>query len=156
MGIACAPAAGYEVDFDDAAYTTTQAVVQAATYGHCSIGEAACELNKRLEAATTAVAVDKIKGAIDSLKMAGDCVASHSTYSIVSPVLGLVRQRDSVRRAQMAHDVMLVSVCVMSGGLGAAESALNLLVQAKLHIDLDTQGLGSVSHHGPPNADESS
>ena len=33
-------------------------------------------LNKRLEAATTAVAVDKIKGAIDSLKMAGDCVAS--------------------------------------------------------------------------------
>ena len=76
VGIACAPAAGYEVDFDDAAYTTTQAVVQAATYGHCSIGEAACELNKRLEAATTAVAVDKIKGAIDSLKMAGDCVAS--------------------------------------------------------------------------------
>ena len=36
----------------------------------------------------------------------------------------------------MAHDVMLVSVCIMSGGLGAAESALNLSVQAKLHIDL--------------------
>ena len=44
----------------------------------------------------------------------------------------------------MAHDVMLVSVCIMSGGLGAAESALNLSVQAKLHIDLHTQGLGSV------------
>ena len=42
----------------------------------------------------------------------------------------------------MAHDVMLVSVCVMSGGLGAAESALNLLVQAKLHIDLDPALMG--------------
>ena len=52
-------------------------------------------------------------------------------------MLGLVRLCDSVRRAQMAHDVMLVSVCVRSGGLGAAELALNLLVQAKLHIDLD-------------------
>ena len=51
-------------------------------------------------------------------------------------MLGLVRLRGSVRRAQMAHDVMLVSVCIMSGGLGAAESALNLSVQAKLHIDL--------------------
>ena len=59
-------------------------------------------------------------------------------------MLGLVRLRGSVRRAQMAHDVMLVSVCIMSGGLGAAESALNLSVQAKLHIDLHTQGLGLV------------
>ena len=33
----------------------------------------------------------------------------------------------------MAHDVMLVSVGVMSGGLGAAESALNLSVQAKMN-----------------------
>ena len=36
----------------------------------------------------------------------------------------------------MAQDVMLVSVCVILGGLVAAESALNLSVQAKLHIDL--------------------
>ena len=37
----------------------------------------------------------------------------------------------------MAHDVtVLVSVCVILGGLVAAESALILSVQAKLHIDL--------------------
>ena len=47
----------------------------------------------------------------------------------------------------MAHDVMLVSVCIMSGGLGAAESALNLSVQAKLHIDLQVFEPSRLSAH---------
>ena len=36
----------------------------------------------------------------------------------------------------MAHDAMLLSVCVMSSGLVVAESAVNLSVQAKMNNDL--------------------
>ena len=83
VAVACAPKVGHTVDFDSTTYTSTQAVVQAATYGHCSVAEAACELAKRLEAAETGVAVDKIKGAIDSLKIAGEGVAS-STQGVLA------------------------------------------------------------------------
>ena len=52
-------------------------------------------------------------------------------------MLGLVRLRDSVRRAQMAHDVMLVSVCVVSGGLGEVRSR---------RVGRESIGSGQVAH----------
>ena len=76
VAVACSPRAGKDIDFDSETYSTSQAVVQAATYGHCSVAEAACELAKRLDGAETQLAADKIKGAMDSLKIAGEGVAS--------------------------------------------------------------------------------
>ena len=76
VAVACAPRAGGDIDFNSKTYATSQAVVQAATYGHCSVAEAACELAKRLDGADTQLAADKIKGAMDSLKIAGEGVAS--------------------------------------------------------------------------------
>ena len=72
VGIACAPAVGTAVDLSDAAYATSQSVVQAAAYGHCSVAEATSELATRLEAATDALTAQKIKGAMDGLKIVTD------------------------------------------------------------------------------------
>ena len=75
VGIACAPTGGQEIDFTTAAYATSQSVVQAAMYGHCSVCESAGELARRLDDADTELAASKIRGAMDSLKIVGDTVA---------------------------------------------------------------------------------
>jgi len=69
MGIACAPCQGAQVDLKSAAYAQANAVVKAAVYGHASFAEASAELAERLDAATTQLDVDKIRGAMDSLKL---------------------------------------------------------------------------------------
>jgi hypothetical protein len=78
VGIACAPAVGQEINFDADSYSSSQSVVQAALYGHCSVSEASTILCARLEAAESEVDVNKIKGAIDSLKIVGDRVVASS------------------------------------------------------------------------------
>ena len=72
VGLACAPALGVEIDFALPEYRSSQAIVQAASYGHCSAAEAACVLAERLEAAVDTLASEKIKGAMDSLKIVSD------------------------------------------------------------------------------------
>ena len=69
VGIACAPAPGTEIDFTDAAYTTARAVFRAACLGHCTTAEASQILQHRLEEASEAIDVDKIRGALESLKI---------------------------------------------------------------------------------------
>ena len=68
----------------DAAYTTSQAVVQAATYGHCVRWwrPPAAELSRRLEGATEMIDVNKIKGAIDGLKIVTESVI-HSSQGVL-------------------------------------------------------------------------
>ena len=85
VGLACGPAEGAVLDFGAEPYANSaQAVVRAAVYGHCSVTEAAAELARRLEAAETAVQVQKIAGAIDALKIAGDSVASIASSATIS------------------------------------------------------------------------
>ena len=79
VGLACAPEVGTEINFEDAAYRKSQAVVQAAAYGHCSVAEATSVLAQRLEDATDAIEVSKIKGAMDSLRLVSDTLASSAT-----------------------------------------------------------------------------
>ena len=69
MGIACAPCQGALVDLKSGTYSTANAVVKAAMYGHCSFAEASAELAERLDGATQALDVDKIRGAMESLRL---------------------------------------------------------------------------------------
>jgi hypothetical protein len=63
---------GQQIDFSSATYATSQSVVQAAMYGHCSECEASSILAERLEAAPDQLSADKIRGAMDMLKLAKD------------------------------------------------------------------------------------
>ena len=75
VGMACAPAPGREIDLEnDAAYSTCRAVVQAASFHHCSVAEASSVLTARLEAATEGASILKIRGAMESLNMVSDAV----------------------------------------------------------------------------------
>jgi hypothetical protein len=78
VGIACAPAVGQEINFEHSTYATSQSVVQAALYGHCSVLEASSVLTARLESADNDVEVNKIKGALDSLKIVSDRIVTSS------------------------------------------------------------------------------
>ena len=97
VGLACAPAVGRVIDFSTAAYVKASAVVQAAMYRHCSVAEAASELAKRLEDATTELDSAKISGAMNSLKMIDESIAhtSRGVYTFVwSKVTMAVMKRD--------------------------------------------------------------
>ena len=79
VGLACAPVQGVQIDFTDATYTQASAVVKAAVYGHCSFAEASAVLAERLDVATTIEAIEKIRGAMDSLKSAGETAVHSAT-----------------------------------------------------------------------------
>jgi len=83
MGIACAPCQGAQVDLKSAAYTHANAVVKAAVYGHASFAEASAELAERLDAATTDLEVNKIRGALDSLKLGVES-AIHTSSGVLA------------------------------------------------------------------------
>ncbi|KOO53840.1 hypothetical protein Ctob_016710, partial [Chrysochromulina tobinii] len=68
VGLACAPVQGVQIDFTDPMYNAASAVVKAAVYGHCSFAEASAILAERLDAAANIEAIEKIRGAMDSLK----------------------------------------------------------------------------------------
>ena len=108
VGLACAPAVGTEIDFDSAAYSKSKAVVQAATYGHCSIGEALNVLSSRLEDATEAVDISKLKGALDSLRLVKDSVVSSATGTFMfiwTKISTVIAKRDSgVTRIELNSD----------------------------------------------------
>ena len=77
VGIENAPVAGTVIDFDAEPYASLQiAVVRAALYGHCSVSEAATVLGQRMNAAKDATLLTKIKGAMDSLKLAEDSITN--------------------------------------------------------------------------------
>jgi hypothetical protein len=79
VGLACAPTQGTSIDFTDAAYTQANAVVKAAVYGHCSFAEAASVLSERLDSAADSLAVEKIRGAMDTLKSASESAVNSAT-----------------------------------------------------------------------------
>jgi hypothetical protein len=79
VGLACAPVHGLSIDFTDAAYTQSNAVVKAAVYGHCSFAEASAVLSERLDAATQPLEVEKIRGAMDTLKSASEAAVNTAT-----------------------------------------------------------------------------
>jgi hypothetical protein len=83
MGIACAPCQGAQVDLKSAAYAQHHAVVKAAVYGHASFAEASAELAERMDAATTDIEVNKIRGALDSLKLGVDS-AIHTSSGVLA------------------------------------------------------------------------
>ena len=83
MGIACAPCQGAQVDLKSAAYAQANAVVKAAVYGHASFAEASAELAERMDAATTDIEVNKIRGALDSLKLGVDS-AIHTSSGVLA------------------------------------------------------------------------
>ena len=83
MGIACAPCQGAQVDLKSTAYTAANAVVKAAVYGHASFAEASAELAERMDAATTDLEVNKIKGALDSLKLGVES-AIHTSSGVLA------------------------------------------------------------------------
>ena len=60
VAIACAPVGDTNIDWTADTYRTSGAVISAAFYGHCTYEDASLELNRRMEAATDAVAVQKI------------------------------------------------------------------------------------------------
>ena len=70
VGVALAPTAGTMVDFSTPAYRQATAVVQAANYGYCSVSEALSEINQRIQDASDALAVTKLRGALDVLNRA--------------------------------------------------------------------------------------
>ena len=75
VGLACAPAPGAEIDLEnDAQYATCRAVVQAASFRHCSVPEASSVLSARLEAATDELDIMKIRGSMDALKLVQESV----------------------------------------------------------------------------------
>jgi hypothetical protein len=76
---ACAPVQGVQIDFTDATYNQASAVVKAAVYGHCSFAEASAILAERLDAAANIEAIEKIRGAMDSLKTAGETAVHSAT-----------------------------------------------------------------------------
>jgi hypothetical protein len=94
VGLACGPAMGQEVDFSSASYRKSSQVVQAAMYGHCSAAEAMSVLSQRLEDATDATAVAKIKGAMDALSLQSEAIVSSATgyltfiWTKISMVIG--------------------------------------------------------------------
>ena len=79
VGLACAPTQGTSIDFTDAAYTQASSVVKAAVYGHCSFAEASSVLSERLDAAATTLDVEKIRGAMDTLKSASESAVNSAT-----------------------------------------------------------------------------
>ena len=79
VGLACAPVHGISVDFTDATYTQSSAVVKAAVYGHCSFAEASAVLSERLDAATNPLDIEKIRGAMDTLKSASESAVNTAT-----------------------------------------------------------------------------
>jgi hypothetical protein len=83
MGIACAPCQGAIVDLKSTAYTAANAVVKAAMYGHCSFAEASAELAERLDGANQALEVDKIRGAMESLRLGAESVV-YSTSGVLA------------------------------------------------------------------------
>jgi hypothetical protein len=83
MGIACAPCQGAQVDLKAAAYAQHHAVVKAAVYGHASFAEASAELAERMDTATTDIEVNKIRGALDSLKLGVDS-AIHTSSGVLA------------------------------------------------------------------------
>ena len=73
MAIHRAPAVGERIDFDAAPYSTSHhAVVKAALHGHCTKTEASSVLSQRLEEAEESKDIEKIKGAMGSLKLIDD------------------------------------------------------------------------------------
>ena len=83
VGLACAPVQGVQIDFNDATYSSANAVVKAAVYGHCSFSEAAAILAERLDGAADELAVGKIRGAMESLKSAGDTAVNSATGTLL-------------------------------------------------------------------------
>ena len=82
MGIACAPCQGAIVDLKATAYTAANAVVKAAMYGHCSFAEASAELAERLDAALQPLDVEKIRGAMESLRIGAESVVYSSSGAL--------------------------------------------------------------------------
>jgi len=101
VGLACAPAPGREIDLEnDAAYSTCRAVVQAASFRHCSVVEASSVLAARLEAATGNEAILKIRGALEALNLVQDTVEDtlQGVYGFLwAKVSNVVMKRDGVR-----------------------------------------------------------
>jgi len=83
VGLACAPVQGVQIDFNDAAYSSANAIVKAAVYGHCSFSEAAAILAERLDGAADELAVGKIRGAMETLKSAGDTAVNSATGTLL-------------------------------------------------------------------------
>ena len=83
VGLACAPVHGLSIDFTDAAYTQASAVVKAAVYGHCSFAEASAILSERLDAAPDMPAIEKIRGAMDSLKTSSEAAVNTATGTLL-------------------------------------------------------------------------
>ena len=79
VGLACAPVHGLSIDFTDPMYTQSNAVVKAAVYGHCSFAEASAILSERLDAATDLPSIEKIRGAMDSLKTSSEAAVNTAT-----------------------------------------------------------------------------
>ena len=79
VGLACAPVHGLSIDFTDPTYTQSNAVVKAAVYGHCSFAEASAILSERLDAATDLPSIEKIRGAMDSLKTSSEAAVNTAT-----------------------------------------------------------------------------
>ena len=79
VGLACAPVQGLSIDFTDAMYIQSNAVVKAAVYGHCSFAEASAILSERLDAATDLPSIEKIRGAMDSLKTSSEAAVNTAT-----------------------------------------------------------------------------
>ena len=82
MGIACAPCQGAIVDLKATAYAAANAVVKAAMYGHCSFAEASAELAERLDAALQPLDVEKIRGAMESLRIGAESVVYSSSGAL--------------------------------------------------------------------------
>jgi hypothetical protein len=83
VGLACAPVQGVQIDFNDPAYSSANAIVKAAVYGHCSFAEAAAILAERLDGAADELAVGKIRGAMETLKSAGDTAVNSATGTLL-------------------------------------------------------------------------
>ena len=79
VGLACAPTQGTSIDFTDASYTQASSIVKAAVYGHCSFAEASSVLSERLDAAASTLDVEKIRGAMDTLKSASESAVNSAT-----------------------------------------------------------------------------
>jgi hypothetical protein len=61
----------------------SSAVVKAAVYGHCSFAEASAILSERIDAATNLSSIEKIRGAMDSLKTSSEAAVNTATGTLL-------------------------------------------------------------------------
>ena len=146
VAIACAPVGDTNIDWTADTYRTSGAVISAAFYGHCTYEDASLELNRRMEAATDAVAVQKIASAIESLKGRTDAMVhnAYGVYRFIYFKIGAIFDRPGTVRIGASSSK--ASTSETSASIRKAKS-IDEFYQMLHYFILLVATLGLIAHH---------